>query len=53
MISKNFYKIGLNPEELEFLECALVITFLTKIVSESFSTSFPLIFRMVHVKNTH
>ena len=27
IISQNFYKIGLNPEELELLESALVITF--------------------------
>ena len=53
MISNNFCKIGLNLEELELLECALVITFLTKIVSEGFSASFPLTFRMVHVNNTH
>ena len=30
----------LNPEELELLECTLVITFLTKIVSEGLPTSF-------------
>ena len=27
IISQNFCKIGLNPEELELLEYALVITF--------------------------
>ena len=40
IILQNLCKIGLNPEELEVLECALVITFLTKTVSEGFSTSF-------------
>ena len=31
IISWNFCKIGLNPEELELLECALVINFLKQI----------------------
>ena len=30
IILVKFYKIGLNPEELELLECALVITFFNK-----------------------
>ena len=36
----NFCKIGLNPEDLELVEYALVITFLKKIVSERSLTSF-------------
>ena len=40
IVSYNFSKIGLNPEELELLEYALVITFLWKVVSEGFLTSF-------------
>ena len=35
-----FLQHGLNPEELELLEYALVINFLKKIVSEDFPTSF-------------
>ena len=30
IILQNFCKIGLNPDELELLECALVITFLNE-----------------------
>ena len=30
IILQNFCKIGLNPDELEPLECALVITFLNE-----------------------
>ena len=30
IILQNFCKIGLNPGELELLECALVITFLNE-----------------------
>ena len=38
IILQNFCKIGLNPGELELLECAQAITFLTKIASEGFPT---------------
>ena len=31
IISQNFCKIGLNSEELELLECALVITFFKRL----------------------
>ena len=40
IILQNFYKIGLNPGELELLEFAIVSLFLTKIASEGFPTSF-------------
>ena len=35
-----FYKIGLNPEELELLQYAQYELFLKKIVREGFLTSF-------------
>ena len=40
IISKNFCKIGLKPEELELLEYALVITFWKENISEGFLTFF-------------
>ena len=52
IISQNFYKIGLNPKELELLEKALVITFFfKKFVGEGF-VSF-LTYYVIHVNNVY